>query len=74
MGHGLRGTANVDIEVSENENIVRFRINVGKEIRKLTDEVNIGLRGSVYKHAKDRRVIWIHALGATKLCRLSAAL
>lgn len=33
------------LEVSENENIVRFQSNVGEEIRKFTDEINIGLRG-----------------------------
>ena len=48
MGHGFRGTANVNVEISENENIVVFQSNVEEEIREFTDKINIGLMESVY--------------------------
>ena len=35
----------MNVEISENENIVIFRSNVGEEIREFTDKVHIGLRG-----------------------------
>lgn len=48
-GCGFRETANVDVEISENENTMVFWSNVGKEFREFTDKTNTGLRGSVYQ-------------------------
>lgn len=55
MSHDFRGTAYVDIEVSEIENIVIFMNNVGKQIRKFNDEINIALQGTIYQHAADKQ-------------------
>lgn len=48
MGHDARATANVDVEISEKDNIAVFRDHLGEETREHTDTINIGLRGSVH--------------------------